>query len=150
VNVRNGEDVVRAIHSPDNKYLSNFYQKWLDRNKQIIQKYGYEILDFIHWEQDITNFAGQNTYYAHHYVNLFSIFNSREIIQIMLAVNPKLRDGKDTIFFKYLIEKIWPELLQYPFNPTRKDKIILFMKKIKIYPIYKFLQIYFLRNGEVK
>jgi hypothetical protein len=150
VKVRNGKDVVRAVHSPDNKYLENYYQNWLDRNQQHIKKFEYEVLDFIHWEQDITNFAGQNTYYAHHYVNLFSIFNSREILKIMLAVQPKLRDGKNTIFFKYLIEKMWPELLNYPFNPTKKEKIILFMKKIKIYPIYKFLQIYFYKHGEVK
>ena len=45
---------------------------------------------------------------------------------------------------------MWPELLNYPFNPTKKEKIILFMKKIKIYPIYKFLQIYFYKHGEVK
>ena len=150
VKVENGKDVVRAVHSPDNKYLENYYQNWLDRNQQHIKKFEYEVLDFIHWEQDITNFAGQNTYYAHHYVNLFSIFNSREILKIMLAVQPKLRDGKNTIFFKYLIEKMWPELLNYPFNPTKKEKIILFMKKIKIYPIYKFLQIYFYKHGEVK
>ncbi len=150
VKVRNGKDVVRAVHSPDNKYLESYYQNWLDRNQQQIKKFGYEILDFIHWEQDITNFAGQNTYYAHHYVNLFSIFNSREILKIMLAVKPKLRDGKNTILFKYLIEKMWPELLNYPFNPTKKDKFILFMKKIKIYSIYKFLQIYFYKHGEVK
>ena len=150
VKVRNGKDVVRAVHSPDNKYLESYYQNWLDRNQDQIKKFGYEILDFIHWEQDITNFAGQNTYYAHHYVNLFSIFNSREILKIMLAVKPKLRDGKNTILFKYLIEKMWPELLDYPFNPTKKEKIILFMKKIKIYSIYKSLQIYFYKHGEVK
>ena len=68
----------------------------------------------------------------------------------MLAVNPKLRDGKNTLFFKYMINKMWPELLNYPFNPTKKDKMILFMKKIRIYSIYKYLQIKFHKNGEVK
>ena len=150
VKVKNGKDVVRAIHSPDNKYLENYYQKWLNKNQKNIKSYGYEVLDFIHWEQDITNFAGQNTFYAHHYVNLFSIFNSREIMKIMLAVRPKLRDGKDTFFFKYLINEMWPELLNYPFNPTKKDKIIILMKKIKIYPLYKYLQVKFHKNGEVK
>lgn len=150
VKVRNGKDIVRAVHSPDNKYLESYYQNWLDRNQQHIKKFGYEILDFIHWEQDITNFAGQNTYYAHHYVNLFSIFNSREILKIMLAVKPKLRDGKNTIFFKYLIKKMWPELMRYPFNPTFREKVILFMKYIKIYPFYKYLQIKFYKHGKVE
>ena len=150
VRVKDGKDVVRAIHSPDNKYLSIYYQNWLKRNQTTINDLGYELLDFIHWEQDITNFAGQNTYYAHHYTNLFSIFNSREIIKIMLATNPKLRDGKDTTFFKYLIEKMWKDLLSYPFNPTRKNKIILLMKKIRIYPVYKFLQLKFHKNNMVK
>ena len=71
-------------------------------------------------------------------------------MKIMLSVNPKYRDGKNTIFFRYLIKKMWPELLNYPFNPTFKDKLILFMKKIKIYRLYKYLQIKFHKNGEVK
>ena len=149
VPVRSGKDVVRAIHFPDNKYLENYYQKWLNRNKRTINQFGYEILDFIHWEQDITNFAGQNTYYAHHYVRLFSIFNSREILRIMLSVPPKKRDGKSPIFFKYLIKNMWPDLMIYPFNPTLKEKGILFMKKIKIYPFYKHLQLKFQNYGRV-
>ena len=149
VKIKNGKDIVRAIHFPDNIYLENYYQNWLNINKKTILNYGYELLDFIHWEQDISNFAGQNTYYSNHYVNLFSIFNSREIMKIMLSVNPKYRDGKNTIFFRYLINKMWPELLNYPFNPTFKDKLILFMKKIKIYTLYKYLQIKFHKNGEV-
>ena len=149
VPVKNGKDVVRAVHSPDNKYLENYYQKWLNKNKKTIDQFGYEVLDFIHWEQDITNFAGQNTYYAHHYVNLFSIFNSREIIRIMLAVKPEKRDGKDTQFFRYLIQKMWPELLNYPFNPTIKERIIILMKKIRIYPLYKYLQVKFYKNGKI-
>ena len=150
VKIRNGKDIVRANHYPDNKYLQKYYQKWLDKNKKTIRNLGYETLDFIHWEQDITNFAGQNTYYAHHYVNLFSIFNSREIIKIMLSVNINQRDGKNTEFFRYLISSMWPELLNYPFNPTKKDKIILFMKKIKIYSFYKYLQINLQKYGEIK
>lgn len=149
VKVINGRDIVRALHSPDNKYLENYYQDWLNNNKKNIQEYGYEILDFIHWEQDITNFAGQNTYYAHHYVNLFSIFNSREIIKIMLSVNPKLRDGKNTIFFRFLIKQMWKELLNYPFNPTAKNKIILILKYLKLYPLYKYIQVKLFSNGKI-
>ena len=149
VNVKDGKDVVRAVHLPDNNYLENYYQNWLNKNQSLILDFNYEILDFIHWEQDITNFAGQNTYYAHHYVRLFSIFNSREILKIMLSVPKEKRDGKSPIFFKYLIKKMWPELMNYPFNPTLKDKGILFMKKIKIYPFYKYLQVKFTNHGKI-
>ena len=149
VKVKNGKDVVRAVHLPDNNYLANYYQNWLNKNKQVILNFNYEVLDFIHWEQDITNFAGQNTYYAHHYVRLFSIFNSREILKIMLSVSPEKRDGKSPEFFKYLIKNMWPDLIKYPFNPTLKEKGILFMKKINIYPLYKYLQVKFKSNGEV-
>ncbi|MBC8266551.1 MAG: hypothetical protein H8E84_06245 [Flavobacteriales bacterium] len=149
VTVKNGKDVVRAVHLPDNNYLEKYYQDWLDKNQNIITTYNYEILDFIHWEQDITNFAGQNTYYAHHYVRLFSIFNSREILKIMLSVPKEKRDGKSPIFFRYLIKNMWSELTDYPFNPTLKDKGILFMKKIKIYPFYKYLQVKFTNHGKI-
>lgn len=149
VKVKNGKDVVRAIHFPDNNYLENYYQNWLNKNQTIISNLNYEILDFIHWEQDITNFAGQNTYYAHHYVRLFSIFNSREILKIMLSVDKDKRDGKSPIFFKTLIKKMWPVLLNYPFNPTIKEKGILLMKRIRIYSIYKLLQNKFYSHGKI-
>ena len=149
VSIRNGKDIVRAAHLPDNKYLEKYYNKWLKKNRNLISYHNYEVLDFIHWEQDITNFAGQNTYYSHHYVRLLSIFNSREILKIMLSVSPKKRDGKSPLFFNYLIENMWPDLMNYPFNPIIKEKIIRLMKKIKIYSIYKYLQIKFISNGKV-
>ena len=150
VRVRNGRDVVRAVHLPDNQYLENYYSNWLKKNRKIISDLNYEVLDLIHWEQDITNFAGQNTYYAHHYVRLFSIFNSREILQTMLSVPTEKRDGKSPVFFKYLINKMWPDLMRYPFNPTFKEKGILFIKNLGIYPFYKYLQIKFHKHGVVK
>ncbi len=150
VNVRNGRDVLRAVHLPDNQYLENYYTSWLETNRKVISDLNYEVLDFIHWEQDITNFAGQNTYYAHHYVRLFSLFNSREILRIMLAVPIEKRDGKSPSFFKYLIRKMWPDLMNYPFNPTLKEKGILFMKRLRIYPFYKYLQIKFYKHGVVR
>jgi len=150
VSVRNGRDVVRAVHLPDNKYLESYYRNWLKKNRKLISDLNYEVLDFIHWEQDITNFAGQNTYYAHHYVRLFSIFNSREILRTMLSVSTDKRDGKSPLFFKYLINKMWPDLMKYPFNPTSKEKGILFMKRLKIYSFYKYLQIKFHKHGVVK
>jgi len=148
--VKSGKDIVRAVHLPDNQYLEKYYENWLNSNGKVISNLNYELLDFIHWEQDITNFAGQNTYYAHHYIRLFSIFNSREILKTMLAVPIEDRDGKNPIFFKYLINKMWPELMRYPFNPTFREKVILFMKYIKIYPFYKYLQIKFHKNGIVE
>jgi len=150
VKVRKGKEAVRALHLPDNSYLERYYKNWLKKNRKLILDLNYELLDFIHWEQDITNFAGQNTYYAHHYVRLFSIFNSREILRIMLSVPAEKRDSKSPIFFKHLIKKMWPDLMNYPFNPTFKEKTILFMKKIKIYPFYKYLQIKFLKHGMIK
>ena len=149
VKVKNGKNVVRAVHLPDNNYLENYYQNWLNKNQKLISDLNYEVIDFIHWEQDITNFAGQSIYYAHHYVRLFSIFNSREILKIMLSVPTKKRDGKSPIFFKYLIKNMWPDLMNYPFNPTLKEKGILFMKKINIYPVYKYLQLKFQNYGKI-
>ena len=149
VNVRNGKDIVRAIHFPDNKYLERYYQKWFNKNQKVITDFNYEILDFIHWEQDITNFAGQNIYYANHYVRLFSIVNSREILRIMLSTAKEERDGKSPKLFEYLIKNMWKELLIYPFNPTLKEKGILLMKRIKVYPFYKYLQLRFQNYGKV-
>ena len=98
----------------------------------------YNILDLVHWEQDITNFAGQNMHYAHHYTKIASIFNCTKVLELMLAVHKRERDAKNPRFYKYLISKMWPELNKFPYNPSLKEKLIRFFKYIRLYKIYKF------------
>jgi hypothetical protein len=147
VSIKNGKHLVRAIHFPDNTYLDKYYQNWLDKNKKLISDFDYNILDLVHWEQDITSFAGQNMHYAHHYTKIISIFNCTKVLELMLSVEKKKRDAKNPKFYKYLINKMWPELNNFPYNPSLKEKLILLFKKIKIYRAYKFLQIRLKSNG---
>ncbi len=145
--IENGKHIVRSIHFPDNTYLINYYQNWLTKNKKIISDFNYNILDIVHWEQDITSFAGQNMHYAHHYTKIISIFNCTKVLDLMLSVKKQKRDSKNPEFYKYLINKMWPELNDFPYNPSLKEKLIRVFKKIKIYKIYKFLLIRLKSNG---
>ena len=61
----------------------------------------------------------------------------------MLSVDPKYRDTKSPILYKRLIDYMWSDLLNFPFNPTIKEKTILFLKKIKMYRLYKWFLIKF-------
>lgn len=143
INVSSGKDIVRSLHFPDNNYLESYFQTWYHKNNTLIKNLDYELLDFLHWEQDITNYAGQNIQYAHHYQPIFSIFNCRKVLEIMLSVDPKYRDTKSPILYKRLIDYMWSDLLNFPFNPTIKEKTILFLKKIKMYRLYKWFLIKF-------
>ncbi len=147
ITVKNGKDVVRAIHFPDNIYLFNYYQNWLNNNSKSIQKTGYTILDIVHWEQDITSFAGQNMHYAHHYTKIASIFNCTKVLELMLAVNKKERDAKAPKFYKFLIDEMWQELNNFPYNPSWKEFFIKLLKNIGVYKMYKFLLIKLKTNG---
>ena len=147
VPISTGKHIVRAIHFPDNAYLFNYYQSWLDKNQLTINSFDYNLLDIVHWEQDITSFAGQNMHYAHQYTKIISIFNCTKVLEIMLAVNTEKRDAKDPKFYKYLVNEMWPELNEFPYNPSLKEQLIRLFKKIRLYKIYKFLLVRLKRNG---
>ena len=137
VPVHTGKELVAALHFPAFEYLEEYFQSWLEENREYLQKLGYSFMDFAHWEQDITNFAGQGLCYHNLVLPAFTPFNSRMLLNTMLSVNAKYRDQHYNELYVEIIKEMWPDLLAYPINPGRKAKLIALAKKIGIYHFYK-------------
>jgi len=137
--VKDGETLTKASHFELCDYVINYQQKKYEELKPLCDKYGYNLKDIAHWEQDIANFAAQGIQYNSFALRTFSPFNSREIIKTILATPRKYRDKHCHKFYSNYLKKYWPELLDFPVNPTLKMKMIVFTKKVKLYDIYKVL-----------
>lgn len=137
VDITSGASFAKAAHFPVIPYTTTYFESKLAELKQLQSLYGYDLRDIAHWEQDITNFAAKRTLYLYSFVRAFSPFNARIIIQTILSVPRKLRDKQQHEFYGLYLEKYYPELLQFPVNPSLKQKLIRLGKKVGLYGAYK-------------
>lgn len=137
VEVKNSEILNKAAHFPILKLTTKHFQERLLELKEIEKKYGYDLRDIAHWEQDITNFAGQGMLNRSPACITFSPFNARQVIHTMLRVDRKLRDKDHHQFFAAYIKAKCPEIKNIPINPTLKKTLIKTGKKLGIYTAYK-------------
>jgi hypothetical protein len=55
----------------------------------------------------------------------------------MLRVDPTYRQKQNNILYTLMIKQLWPELLDFPFNPHFKKRVIRLMRSLNIYNIYR-------------
>lgn len=99
---------------------------------------GYKILDLFHWEVSTGSWQTQNQLEWDIVHDTFTPFNNRELLDIMLRIDPKYRSKPDNyILYQRTMEKLWPEVLSEPINPPSgkellKSKFKAFMVKLGV------------------
>jgi len=56
--------------------------------------------------------------------DIFTPFNSRELLTVMLSVPSRYRKGLKPLFFARVIEHLWPEVLGAPINPHKQPSLL--------------------------
>lgn len=133
----NGLFLARMTGYGELKYALNYYQQWLDENKKLYQQNGYNTLDMFYWEERIGSWGAKGKTERNLVCDYFSIFNSRELLELMLSTKRKDRDSHLGKLFPEIVKAIYPDVLGLPVNPDKKQKVIRLMKKTMIYPIYR-------------
>lgn len=137
VTINDGASFAKAAHFPVVPYTIAYFEKKLTELKEIQEKFNYDLRDIAHWEQDITNFAAKRTLYLFSFVRAFSPFNARIILKTILSVPREMRDKQQHEFYRQYLERFYPELLNFPVNPSLKQQLIRLGKKMGIYSAYK-------------
>ncbi len=137
VNISDGKSLSQAAHFPVMTYTVDHFQKVYDEMKHIQDQFDYDLADLIHWEQDITNFAGAGIMLRSFTTKTFSPFNCRLVIKTVLSIPRKYRDKQRHTFYKAYIAAQFPELNEFEVNPNLKKELIVLSKKMGIYNIYK-------------
>ena len=137
--IRTARQALRAAHLVEHPSIEAHFQKWMDQEAPVIERHGYRVLDFLHWEQDVTNFAGLGMQQINHVVHQFSPFNSVKVLQALLSTPTHVRDKYIPKLYAQLIRTAWPELMNHPVNPFLKEDAIRLMKRTGLYNPYKYL-----------
>lgn len=87
--------------------------------------YNIHFLDMFEWEQGHGNWLAMcQLEFDTAWKDIFTPFNSRQLIVDMLSVDEKFRRPPDYLFYRKMIERLWPKLLDYPINPHKKKGIL--------------------------
>ena len=137
--IRTGLHAVRAAHLVEHPSILAHFDGWMRDSAPLVKSNGYRVLDLLHWEQDITNFAGGGAHQINFVVHQFAPFSSGRILETLLATPTHERDKYIPKMYAHLIRSAWPELMNYPVNPFLKEDVIRLMKRTGLYNPYKFL-----------
>lgn len=125
-----------------NRFVEKVYQKWLDANKDLFKKTGYHPLDMFYWEEKMANWGAKaKTEWSALGRIMFSPFNSRELLTLMLSTPKNSRDSHYNLLYNAIIKKLSPKPFSLPINPSPKQTMIKVMKTIRVYNLYRYLGI---------
>jgi hypothetical protein len=100
-------------------FIRKSVSEWYDGIKAGKVNHGYQLLDLFLWEHRMGSWQSQSQLEWDIVYDAFTPFNNRELINILLSVDPKYRCyGPEFLFFKKAIKILWEETLQEPINPV--------------------------------
>lgn len=110
---------------------------------------GLNALTLLYWEHYLGNWGATGNSESDIAIEELDPYDSHMLYEIFLGVDDKYTNYRNPVIFKEMIHSMWPELLNWPFNPpyTFQDKIVDYMKGMGIYSLLKELkyQAYYLR-----
>lgn len=107
--------------------------EWYNEVKLPEVNKGYNLMDLFYWEHRMGKWQAQNQLEWGIVQEMFTPFNNREIIDLMLGVPHRDRTKPEYLLFRKVICRLWPELLNYPINPKPLSRRVFnSIKKITI------------------
>lgn len=132
-----GYSLAEFFHFHNNEYVSKQYQIWLDEVLELCNKCNIPPLTLFFWEEIICNWAIHISQMKDIAQDEFYPMNFTALQEILFSAPIKYRDYYSNYLFKGLINYMRPEIAGISFNPTWKFKLIILIKKLRLYPFAK-------------
>jgi len=112
---------------------------WLEDVKKVCINSNINVLDLFYWEHRMGSWQAQSQLEWDIVQEVFSPFNYRPLLEIMLGTPVKYRKFPDYLLQQRIINYLWPALLKWPINPLKKKGIFKewFIKLLMRMGIYK-------------
>ncbi len=91
---------------------------WLP-DAQVVENYGYKLLDFLSWEIEVGKWYALGCTVFDIAREDFTPFVNRKFYNIMLGIDPKYRSYPMHVAQRELVNILWPELSKFPYTPSR-------------------------------
>ena len=112
-----------------NNYAIKDIQQWLDGLGYL---HNINLLDLFYWEIRCGNWLAMTTLeFDIAWKDIFSLYNCRAILTLMLSVDGKHRKESEHVLFLEIIRSLWQEVLSEPINPHKKIKQARLRNRIK-------------------
>jgi len=125
-------DLARLIKVDEYQYAIDYFQNWLMESQNLCEKCNINILNLLYWEERVANWGTQVQLDKDIAQDDIIPYNSRLLIETMLAVDLKDREKPDFRIFMETMKILWPETLNAPFNPGLKNDILKLSKTFGI------------------
>jgi hypothetical protein len=123
------------------KFAQEYYDCWINSNKNICQENDYRLLDLFYIEERIANWGTQIQVEKDIAQEEIKLFCSRNLIDLFLSNPSNYLKFPRFLFHQELIKNLWPKLLDYPINPSFRNKLIYFLDILNLQDvlnIYRF------------
>lgn len=114
------EKMTAAVHMAASAYAVDQLTQWHEKALPAIETSGINPWEFFYWEQRLSAWGGMVRTEFDVVEEAVSPYNSRMLLECMLGVDISLRRAPDFVFFRALIESLWPQLMDYPINPKSR------------------------------
>lgn len=115
------------------EYVIEEYGKWLEEASTLVEKYNYRLLELFNWEERNGNLYTAFQMDKDIAQEEFTPYNCRKLMEVYLSVPNKYRDVHSNIYYKAMIKKLWPELLEIPINPDQRRTTGVILKKVGLF-----------------
>jgi hypothetical protein len=121
------------------KYAVTQGQKILDELLPVCRKFNLNIMTLFYWEQMLGNWGPTGNSESDIAIEEYNVYDSHLLYEMLLGIDDKYTGYYDSILFKEIIRYMWPELLNWPINPSKDihSKIENILKKLKIFKVLK-------------
>jgi len=112
-----GYYLARNLKYRRSSYATRQCERWLQEARGITEACKVDIMKLFLWEGLLGNWGVVGNSESDIAIEEFDPYDSHYIYEIMLAIDRKHTTGSPPNFFKAMYEEMWPELLEFPFNP---------------------------------
>ena len=107
------------------------FDRWINENKALVDEANINMMDLFYWEHRLANFGVKYVANQDIAVDEFAAFNNREMFVLLMKAKYENKiDHK--VIFKDIINKLDPQLMTYPINPTSGNGKVAELVKRKV------------------
>jgi len=105
-----------------------YFRDWLDGCQALCRELNIRTVALFYWEERIANGYTQIQLDKDIAQEDINPLNSRLLNELFIAVKLKYNNMPDYLIFKKTIKELWPELLNYPINPSFRRSVQQILK----------------------
>jgi hypothetical protein len=129
-----------ALGYKDSEYVVRVCDKILPEMLSVGKRFNVNVMTLLYWEQMMGNWGVTGNSESDIAIEEFDPYDSHFLYETLLGVDVKYSKYGDSVLFREMIKRMWPELLEWPINPPSaalKQRAAWLLKNAGIYSTLK-------------